>query len=177
MPWYVAWAPTPFGLLGDVFLGPNSIISVGGKVAASVAHWQSGGGHRIVRCPIRCATSHWICQSTVSAISLCTRQSSVALGSPSPPPQYCQELTVVILFPGASDSLVCSTGHSGVWHRTVWCVAPDSLVCHRTVRCPPLDSQHVTTLLFVSWTLLDILWCSLVIFIMSSFEVLLSSMP
>jgi hypothetical protein len=35
MPWYVAWAPTPpNGRLGDVFIGPNTIIAIGGKVAA-----------------------------------------------------------------------------------------------------------------------------------------------
>jgi hypothetical protein len=35
MPWYVAWAPTPSnGQLGDVFIGPNSIIAVGGKAVA-----------------------------------------------------------------------------------------------------------------------------------------------
>ena len=34
MPWYVAWALTPSnGRLGDVFIGPNSIITVGGKAA------------------------------------------------------------------------------------------------------------------------------------------------
>jgi hypothetical protein len=35
MPWYVAWAPTPSnGRLGEVYIGPNSIIVVGGKAAA-----------------------------------------------------------------------------------------------------------------------------------------------
>jgi hypothetical protein len=34
MPWYVAWAPTPSnGWLGKVYIGPNSIIAVGGKAA------------------------------------------------------------------------------------------------------------------------------------------------
>jgi hypothetical protein len=55
------------------------------------------------------------------------------------------------------------TGQSGVWHRTVQCSQPDS---------PP-----VATLFFVSWTLLDTCWSSLLIFIMSFFEVLLSAMP
>jgi hypothetical protein len=33
MPWYVAWAPTSSnGRLGDVFIGPNSIIIVRGKL-------------------------------------------------------------------------------------------------------------------------------------------------
>jgi hypothetical protein len=33
MPWYVAWAPTPSdGRLGDVFIGPNSILSIGEKL-------------------------------------------------------------------------------------------------------------------------------------------------
>jgi hypothetical protein len=33
MPWYVVWAPTPSnGQLGDVFIGPNSILAVGEKI-------------------------------------------------------------------------------------------------------------------------------------------------
>jgi hypothetical protein len=45
MPWYVAWAPTPSnGRLGDVFIGPNSILAVGEKLQLSVAH-------RTVQCP------------------------------------------------------------------------------------------------------------------------------
>jgi hypothetical protein len=71
MPWYVASAPTPSnGRLGDVFIGPNSIIAVGGKLQLSVAHRT-----------VRCATSHWIYQSTVGAVSICTGQSGVALDS------------------------------------------------------------------------------------------------
>jgi hypothetical protein len=35
MPWYVAWAPTPStSRLGEVYIGPNTIIVVGGKAAA-----------------------------------------------------------------------------------------------------------------------------------------------
>jgi hypothetical protein len=35
MPWYVAWDPTPSnGRLSDVYIDPNSIIAVGGKVVA-----------------------------------------------------------------------------------------------------------------------------------------------
>ena len=33
MPWYVAWAPTPSNArLGEVYIGPNSIIVVGEKL-------------------------------------------------------------------------------------------------------------------------------------------------
>jgi hypothetical protein len=32
MTWYVAWAPTPSnGWMGKVYIGPNSIIAIGGK--------------------------------------------------------------------------------------------------------------------------------------------------
>jgi hypothetical protein len=34
-PWYVAWAPTPSnGQLGEVYLGSNTIITIGGKATA-----------------------------------------------------------------------------------------------------------------------------------------------
>jgi hypothetical protein len=126
------------------------------KAAASLWHTgQSGGGHQTVRCPVQCATSRWICQSTDGAVSLCTGQSGVTPDSLVSPLLCHQELTVGLLFPSATDSPMC--------HQTVWCPRPDS----------PL----VATLFFVSWTSLDILWSSLVIFIMYSFEVLLSSMP
>jgi hypothetical protein len=37
MPWYAAWAPTPSnGRLGGVYLGPNSIIAVGGKLQLAI---------------------------------------------------------------------------------------------------------------------------------------------
>jgi hypothetical protein len=43
MSWYVAWTPTPSnGRLGDVFIGPNSIIAIRGKTTASAATGQSG---------------------------------------------------------------------------------------------------------------------------------------
>jgi hypothetical protein len=36
MPWYVDWAPTPSnGRLGDVFIGPKSILAVGEKLLLS----------------------------------------------------------------------------------------------------------------------------------------------
>ena len=53
------------------------------------------------------------------------------------------------------------TGQSGVW-------SPDSPVCHRTVRCSTHRQSAGSTRL-LSWTFL--------IFLMSSFEVLLSSIP
>jgi hypothetical protein len=34
MPLYVAWSPTPSnGQLGEVYISPNTIIAIGGKVA------------------------------------------------------------------------------------------------------------------------------------------------
>jgi hypothetical protein len=58
MPWYVAWAPTPSnGRLGEVYIGPNSILAVGEKLQFSAAHrtvwWCTG--QRIVACPVRLA--------------------------------------------------------------------------------------------------------------------------
>jgi hypothetical protein len=89
----------------------------------------------------------------IGSVSRPLALSAFAPDSPGPPPQCHQELAVGLLFSGAPDSPVC------------W-----------TVRCPRPDSPPVATHFFVSWTLLDIIWSSLVIFIMSSFEVLLSSM-
>jgi hypothetical protein len=64
------------------------------------------------------------------------------------------ELAVGLLFPGAPDSPVCGTGQSGV----------------------PPDSVELQTRQFTVATLPSFLGLQL-IFIMSSFEVLLSSMP
>ena len=60
MPWYVAWAPTPSnGRLGEVYIGPNSILAVVEKLQFSAAHrtvrWCTG--HRTVACPVRLAVA------------------------------------------------------------------------------------------------------------------------
>jgi hypothetical protein len=128
MPWYVAWAPTPSnGWLGDVIIGPNSIIVVGGKAASLWHTGQSGGRHRKVRCP--CSV-----RLAVGSVSRPLALSSFAPDSPVPSS---------IVPPGTSHwaTVPWCTGHSGVWH---W-----------TVRCPRPDSPPVTTLFFVSLTLLD----------------------
>jgi hypothetical protein len=58
MLWYVAWAPTHSnGQLGEVYIGPNSILAVGEKLQFSAAHrtvrWCIG--QRTVACPVRLA--------------------------------------------------------------------------------------------------------------------------
>jgi hypothetical protein len=75
MPWYVAWALTHSnGQLGDVFIGPNLILAVGGKLQFSAAHRT-----------VQCATSRWIYQSTIAVVSLSTGKSGVAPDSPCTP--------------------------------------------------------------------------------------------
>jgi hypothetical protein len=56
--WYVAWATTPSnGRLGEVYIGPNSILAVGEKLQFSAAHrtvrWCTG--QRTVACLVRLA--------------------------------------------------------------------------------------------------------------------------
>jgi hypothetical protein len=79
----------------------------------------------------------------------------VALDSPVPSLHQCHlELAVGLQFPGAPDSLVCGIGQSGE--------PPESPV--------PLPRQS-------AWQHLSSFLGLHLIFIMSSFEVLLSSMP
>jgi hypothetical protein len=64
MPWYVDWTPTPSnGWLAEVYIGSNSIIAVGEKLRLSATH-------RTVRYHVWCATSCWIWQMNVGAVSL-----------------------------------------------------------------------------------------------------------
>jgi hypothetical protein len=154
MPWYVAWAPTPSnGRLGEVYIGPNSKIPVGEKLQFSAAHrtvrWCTG--QRTIACPVRLA------------VALSEQVTVGAAGFPHWT-VWCSHRTVqwssLRVPPGSSywAEIPWCTGQSDVW-------APDSLVCHRTVRCSS-HKQSVAAHLDFSW-----------IFLMSSFEVLLSSIP
>jgi hypothetical protein len=113
-------------------------------------------------CPVRLAVGVTP-QVTVGAASFYTRQSMCHTGqsdSFSPP-----------LPPGTSRwaTVPWCTRHSNVWHRTVWCATGQSGAISRTVR----QWQHYSLSLGLCLILIDLL----VIFIMSSFKVLLSSMP
>jgi hypothetical protein len=132
MSWYAAWAPTPSnGRLGQVFIGPNSKLAVGEKLQLSAAHRT-----------VRCAPDSPVVHRTAQDSPVCTGQSggapvrlAVALS---------EQVTVgaagfshrtvrwsfLRVPPGTSRwaEVPRCTGQSGVW-------APDSPVCHRTVRC------------------------------------------
>jgi hypothetical protein len=147
-----------------VFIAPNTNIAIGGKLLLSVVHRTVRWGHRTVRCPcpVRLAVSlseqvtvgaqtfsHQTVRTSHRTVRCATRQSG---GLPS----GCHlELAVRAAVPGAPDSPACGTGQSGV--------PPDSPV--------PLTGQSAcgnTSSFFLDFSL---------IFLMSSFEVLLSSIP
>jgi hypothetical protein len=166
--WYVAWAPTPSnGWLGEVYIGPNSNIAVGEKLLFSAAHRTVRCSHRTVRwctgqrtvaCPVRLAI----------ALSEGSEQVTVGVAGFSHRTVWCSHRTVrwssLRVPPRTSRwaSVPWCTGQSGVW-------APDSPVCHRTVQCSTHRQSAGSTRL-QSWTYF-------LIFLMSSFEVLLSSIP
>jgi hypothetical protein len=117
MPWYVAWAPTPSnGRLGGVYIGPNTKLAVGEKLQFSAVHrtvrWCTG--QRIVACLVRLAVA-LLEQVTIGATGF---------------PHRTVRWSFLRVPPGTSRwaEVPWCTGQSGVW-------APDSPVCHRTVRC------------------------------------------
>jgi hypothetical protein len=158
MPWYVAWAPTPWnGRLGGIYR-PQHNSSSWRKVAALCGTPDSPMGTPDSPVPLSGVPSHWIwhCRWPLALQAFTPDSPYVTLDSLVASLHQCHmELAVGLLFLGP----------------------PDSPVHHRTVRCAQPDNPSVATLFFVSWTLLDTCWSSLVIFIMSSFEVLLFSMP
>jgi hypothetical protein len=84
MPWYIAWAHTPSNdRLGEVFIGPNSILDVGEKLLLSAAYRTIPWWAPDSLVPLSGAPSRWICQTIVGAVSVCTRQSE--LSSTVPP--------------------------------------------------------------------------------------------
>jgi hypothetical protein len=115
--------------VGVVFKGPNIKLVVGEKLLLSAAH-------RTVRCPcpMRLAIGQTP-QVTVGAAAFYTGQSACHIGQSG----------------GFSQPVPPGTSR---WATVHWCTGQSS-VWHGTVRCSPLDSPLVTTLVFVSWTLLD----------------------
>jgi hypothetical protein len=161
MPWYVAWAPRHSnGRLGKVYIGSNSKRAVGEKLQVSAAHrtvrWCTG--QRTVACPVRLAVAlsgTLSEQVTVGAtgfphrtVRCATEQSGGLLSG------FHLELAVGLWFPSAPDSSVCG-------HRTVRCATGQS-------GAPRTDSPQAAHASFLVLFL---------IFLMSSFEVLLFSIP
>jgi hypothetical protein len=136
-----------------VFIASNTNRAVGEKLLLSAAHrtvrWCTG--HRTVACPVRLVVALSE-QVTVAPQAFHTGQSGPHTGQSGGLLFGCHlELAVGLWFPGAPDSPVCG-------HRTVRCATGQS-------GAPHTDSPQATHLEF-SW-----------IFLMSSFEVLLSSIP
>jgi hypothetical protein len=134
-----------------VFISPNTILAVGEKLQFSPAHrtvrWCIG--QRTVACPVRLAIALSE-QVTIGAVGFSHRT------------VWCSHRKVrwssLRVPPGTSRwaGVLWCTGQSGMW-------APDIPVCHQTVRCAS-HRQSAAAHLDFSW-----------IFLMSSFEVLLSS--
>jgi hypothetical protein len=136
MPWYIcllgshAWKWP----VGGVFIAPSTNRSVGEKLLLSAAHrtvqWCTG--QRTVACPVRLA------------IALSEQVTVGAAGFPhrtvwsSHQTVWWSSLRVPL---GTSRWVVVPwcTGQSGVW-------APDSPVCHRTVRCSTQRQSAGSTL-------------------------------
>jgi hypothetical protein len=121
MPWYVAWAPTPWnGRLGCIY-SPQHKTSRWRKVVALCGTPDSPMVRRTVRClcPVRLAVD-LTPQLTVGAAGFHTGQSAYktrqtsAFSPPVPP--------------GTSRWAIVPwcTGQSGVWHRIVRCPRTDS---------------------------------------------------
>jgi hypothetical protein len=161
MPWYVAWAPTPSnGWLGEVYIGPNSKIAVGEKLQFSAAHrtvrWcirQSGGApdspvvHRTTHCSLSGAPS----RCSVKVGDRWRRRLFHTGQSGAHTGQSGGLLSECHLELAVGLEFPGAPDSPACGHRTVWCAS------HRQSAAAHLDS---------SW-----------IFLMSSFEVLLSSIP
>jgi hypothetical protein len=98
--------------LGDVFIGPNSILAVGGKATAFYGTPDSpvvgtGQSNALSGAPLAVGSV-----SQPLAVSLCTGQSGPSCTVP----------------PGTSHwaTVPWCTRQSGVWHRTVWCATGQS---------------------------------------------------
>jgi hypothetical protein len=148
MPWYVAWAPTPSNSqLGEVYIGPNFKIVVGEKMQFSAVH-------RTAHCSMSGAPSR--CSVRAGDHWCCrlfhTGQSGAHTGQSGGLLSKCHlELAVGLEFLGAPDSPTCGD-------RIVRCATGQSGA--------PSHRQSAAAHLDFSW-----------IFLMSSFEVLLSSIP
>jgi hypothetical protein len=143
-----------------VFIAPNTIVAVGEKLLLSAAHltvrWCTG--QRTVACPVRLAVAlsdPLSEQVTVGVAGFPHRTVRCATGQSGGLLSGCHlELAIGLLFPSALDSPACG-------HRTVRCATGQS-------GAPRTDSPQAARLHF-----LDFFY----IFLMSSFEVLLSSIP
>jgi hypothetical protein len=147
MPWYVAWAPTP----SNGRLG-EVYIGPNSKIAVG-EKLQFSAAHRTVRW---CTGQHTVACPVRLSVALSEQVTVSAAGFPHQTVRW----SFLRVPPGTSRwaGVPWCTGQSSVW-------APDSPVCHRTVQCAS-HRQSAATHLDFSWMLL-----------MSSFEVLLSSIP
>jgi hypothetical protein len=143
--------------VGGVFIAPNTIVAVGEKLHFFAAHrtvrWCTG--QRTVACPVRLAVA---LSGTLSE--------QVTVGAAGFPHRTVRSSHGTVRWsslrvpPGTSRWAVVPwcTGQSSMW-------TPDSPVCHQIVRCSSHRQSAGSTLgLFL-------------IFLMSSFKVLLSSIP
>jgi hypothetical protein len=107
---------------------------------SQLAHWTLSGAHRTVRCPCRLLAwamhRPWIARPTVAL---------AVVGSPDSPVNYSRTPPIFPesgLFtggwPGASDTVRCTTRHCPVHHRTVRCAKPSwTSAVHSQVTCNP----------------------------------------
>jgi hypothetical protein len=128
MPWYVAWAPTPWnGRLGCIY-SPQYKTSRWRKVVLSVAHrtvrWCTG--QCTVHCPVRLAVGLTL-QPTDGAHAFYTGHSECCTGQSGG--------ILSIVPPRTSRWSYCSwcIGQSGEWHRTVRCATGQSGVPDQTI--------------------------------------------
>jgi hypothetical protein len=114
MPWYVAWAPTPWdGRLGCIY-SPQHKTSRWRKVVLSAAHRTVWWCTRqcTVQCLVRLSVDLTV-QTTVGAQAFYTGHSRRHMDSSVVFPPKCHlKLAVGLLFPGAPVSPACGTGHS-----------------------------------------------------------------
>jgi hypothetical protein len=140
-----------------VFIAPNTIIAVGGKLLLSAVTLDSTVVHGTAYCSLSGASSRWSVRAGNRWHADLFTPDSPDFTPDSPvvfPPQCHLELAVGLLFLVHRTVRRVGTEQSGV--------PPDSPVLHaQTVR-----RQHTSSFLDFSW-----------IFLMSSFEVLLSSIP
>jgi hypothetical protein len=125
--------------IGGVFIAPNTNLAVGEKLC-SLRHT----GQCTVHCPVRGVrlAVGLTLQLTVGAQTFYSGHSRLHTW------QYGGLLSIVP--PGTSRwaTVPWCTGQSGVWHQTVWCVAPGSSVLQ--------TRQSTGNISFVSWTSLDL---------------------
>jgi hypothetical protein len=112
MPWYVDWALTPSNdWLGDVFIGPNSILDNGEKMLLC---GTPDSPVEAPNSPVRLAIGSDT-QVTIGAVGFTPDSPGVTPNSLVASLHQChQELAVGLLFPSAPNSLPCGTRQFGV---------------------------------------------------------------